>query len=405
MTGFIYVTATGIIVPDTGTTKSEVQAEFVAALGADLVLDDATPQGRLIDVEVAARDAYVRTMAEFANQINPNVAVGTFLEAICGLHGVQPVIATYSVASNCILTGSEGTFVPASSRVSSATGDIFSTVNDVTIGVGGTVTVDVVAIVAGGVVAAADSITKIIDGILGWTAITNPAAAVEGVAASTDQSLRIERKQLLSIMSKGTSEAIQSNVKGVTGVISLQQRENPSSGNENVDGVHMTPHSTWVCVQGGSDEDVALALFKSKQSGSPWTSGTGNGAPVTVNVTDPNSGQVYPVLFTRGTEIPIIVRVTISMGTTTADPNVTIPAAIFEYAAGTMPGEVGFVLGADASPFELAGAISRNTPGVFVKNVEVGTVASPIYGNTPVAIDLWEYASIAGSNIIILVVA
>lgn len=405
MAGYNYTTANGIIVPDTSTTKADVQTEYTQAFGPDLVLDDATPQGRLIDIETTARDQFVRTMAEFANQINPNVATGVFLESICGLHGIQTIVATFSLASGCILSGTTGTFIPQGSRVATTAGAVFQTLSDVTIGAGGTVTVDMQAQQIGAVVAAAGTLTQILDGVLGWTAATNPTDAVVGLDELTDADLRLLRKALLSQLAKATSEAIKSNVMAVEGVRSVQQRENPSASTATIDGVVMPAHSTWVVVQGGADADIALALFKSKQSGSPWTPGTGNGTPVTVLVTDPFSGQVYTIQFNRGIAIPVAARVTVSQGTANVDPTVAVPDAILNYADGKVPGEVGFVLGAYVSPFELAGAISIANPGLFVHKVEIGTVASgPTFSVNEIPIELWQYATIGSGSITTIIV-
>ena len=63
MASYDYLTETGLIVPNTSTTKADVQQEYISVFGADLNLDDATPQGRLIDVETVARDGVVRLVA------------------------------------------------------------------------------------------------------------------------------------------------------------------------------------------------------------------------------------------------------------------------------------------------------------------------------------------------------
>ena len=82
-----YLTESGVIVPDTADTRNEVVSEWRNALGQDLITDDETPQGLLINAETIARQEVARNNANIANQINPDLAEGVFLDAIWALTG------------------------------------------------------------------------------------------------------------------------------------------------------------------------------------------------------------------------------------------------------------------------------------------------------------------------------
>ena len=405
MASYDYLTETGLIVPNTSTTKADVQQEYISVFGADLNLDDATPQGRLIDVETVARDGVVRLVAETTNMINPDVSAGVFLESICSLHAIVAAKETFSYANGLIFTGTPGTIINSGSRVGTATGDQFQILNALTIGAGGTITGDVQAVVGGPIVAPAGSITQIVDGTLGWTAVTNPTDAIVGTSAETELALRQRRKRMLSYLSRGTNASIQANVRAVQNVRDVVSRENPSATTTIIDSVTLTPHSTWVCVLGGVDSDIGSALVASKQSGSPYTAGVSNGIPVTVVVIDPWSGQNYDVTFVRAEEIPMAVKVTVSAGTSTANLQLATIDSIIRYATGQMPQDEGLVLGIDVSPYELSAAINYDNPGFFVRNVEVGSVASgPTLSTSVYPIELWQLATIATGNIQVVVV-
>src|SRR6185437_453506 len=75
----------GIILVDSALIQAQVEAEYRALFGNDLSLDANTPQGMLITAEVLARIAVADNNAALANQINPNVAGGIFLDAILAL--------------------------------------------------------------------------------------------------------------------------------------------------------------------------------------------------------------------------------------------------------------------------------------------------------------------------------
>ncbi|MBP3932282.1 MAG: hypothetical protein J6D44_00175, partial [Pseudomonas sp.] len=85
MADYNYIVSTGVIVPDTASLRSEVEAEYKSVLGADLPVTPETPQGVLITAEVESRDGMVRNNAELANQINPDIAGGVWLDAIWAL--------------------------------------------------------------------------------------------------------------------------------------------------------------------------------------------------------------------------------------------------------------------------------------------------------------------------------
>ena len=72
----------GVIVPDTADILETVQGEFQQALGSDISLEEATPQGRLIDTEVTSRRATIDFCANIANVlINISMSTGTALDA------------------------------------------------------------------------------------------------------------------------------------------------------------------------------------------------------------------------------------------------------------------------------------------------------------------------------------
>lgn len=397
-----YLTTTGVIVPDTSTLKSDVQVEYTDQFGPTLLLEDDTPQGRLIDVEVTARTGVVSITAETANQINPNVASGIFLKDICALHDVVAEPNAETILPNCVLTGSAGTVVPSGSRIADQDGNYYRLVANATIGVGGTVTADFQAAEYGPLNPAVNTVQIITDGIFGWVGVTNPQmASVVGSFETTDAELRLDRIALLSKLAKGPVEAIHSNVLLQAGVRWLTSRDNYSSAQVVIDGVTIPPSGTWVCVQGGVDDDVAHAILSSKQTGSPLTAGVGNGTQVFVEIQDPISGQVYPVIFTRPDQLRLIARVTVGSGSA-VDPSTAVPDAFVKYANGQLDGERGFVVGATVSPFECAAALNVQLPDLFFRKVELALFGNALsVAEVPVA--LWQYASLAAGDVTVVI--
>lgn len=397
MADYEYIESSGVIVPDTETLLEGVQDDFRAVFGQDMPVDPETPQGVLITMLTAERRGVVENNAELANQINPNLAGGVFLDAIGALTGLERTGATYSTIAGVTVGGVSGTIIPAGYRCSTTNGDEFQTASQVTIGVGGTAEVDFVAVEAGPVSAAANTLDTIVDSVLGWETVDNDNAAVVGVAEESDAAYRLRRKRTLALQGISVSEAITSALYATDGVQSLQYRENTSNVSDTIDGILLVAHSIWVCVNGGTDEDIAETLLREKTAGAAW-----NGSESVV-VEDEASGQAYTVLFDRPVQVPITCRVTVGAGSYTGDLEQAVKEAIVAYADGEVDGEEGFVVGGDVSPFEIAAAVNSEVSGVYVGKVELDYVDTPAgWVTEELAIAIDEIATITENAIIVV---
>jgi hypothetical protein len=363
---FQYITSQGVIVPDTADIREQVISEWKAAFGQDLDTNPETPQGVMITAEIETRDSVARNNADLANQINPDLAGGVFLDAIWSLTRGGRLAATRSVVTGVILTGQSGTNIEQGAQASvDGSGDIFELVATVTIGDDHQALGTFRALDFGPIKAPAGQLKNIVSGVLGWETITNPANAVEGRLKESDIAARRRRRNTLALQSVALSEAIISRLYDTEGVASLSYRENISNVPAVIDGVELKPHSIYVCVDGGSDLDVAQALLDTKSLGAGW-----NGS-VSISVTDDASGQPYRVEFDRPEVVPIFIRVAARFNN--LDGQRVIPDAIMTYVTGGLEGDAGFVVGNDVSPFELASAVNQVEPRIFVKKVEIST--------------------------------
>jgi len=386
-----YIASTGTIVPDTSSLLSGVQSEFKAVFGDDLVVTPDTPQGVLITAETLARNDVLANNAQLANQINPNLAGGVYLDALLALTGMQRTSARRSTVT-ATLTGEADTVIPAGSQAKTAAGDIFETISTVVIGSGGSVSAQFQSAEYGAIPCASGALTMIVSGILGWETVTNPSAAIPGAAEQSDKSARALRRNTLAFQGLALPEAITSALYAVEGVKSLTFRENTGDTTATIDGVSMVAHSIFVCVDGGTDADVAAAILENKSSGSNWNGST------TVSVVEPVSGQTYNVKFQRPAVISIAMQVTIKRGTATA-----VKAAIMDYVQGNLDGEDGFIVGASVSPFEIASAINRANPSIYVQKVEVSLASSISWSTSEIAIAINQIASTTESLITVIV--
>ena len=396
MANFKFINSTGVVQADTSQAQADVQAEYRGVFGEDFIVDPATPEGRLIAAEITSRQSVSRNNALLANQFNPNQAEGNFLDAIYALFGGERDQQTRSVAQ-CTCGGVAGTVIPAGTRARSTAGDIWRTATAATIAASGSVSVSFQADEFGPILASAGSITQIVDNsVLGWETVTNPVAAVAGQNTQSDAQTRLQRISQLAIQGRTTPESVQSRLADVQGYGSHQFRENTSSQTQTIDGIQLAPHSIWVCVSGGSNADVASSLARSKSDGAAF-----NGA-VAVPFVDASSGQTSTVRFDRPTAVSLGIRVTIR-ATSGADVSQEVVQAVLRYASGQVSGERGFVVGVDATPFEIAAAVNSEVSGVFVRTVELTTTPnSPNWSTDPVSISINQIPTIQESAITVV---
>lgn len=397
MADYQYVQATGVIVPDTADILTEVQGEYREVFGGDLIVTTDTPQGVLIATDTEIRDAVARNNATLANQFNPDLSGGIFLDSLWAIMGGSRVKATRTLVPGVLLTGVPGTIIPAGSqaRIGEA---YFETLAAVTLSPSGSVTTAMRALEVGPVAAPVNQLNQIASSVLGWEGVTNPLPGILGIAREGDIPARRRRRKTLALLGVGTVQAVYSRLNDTEGVVDALVRENYDNVPKVVDGVTLKANSVYAVVYGGADLDVATSLLASKSAGAGW-----NGAAV-VPVTEPLSQQIYEVQFDRPTLVPLWARFTIKATAATVNPQGAVRMATLAYAEGGLDGEDGFVIGGDVSPFELAGAVNTLTPGIYVQKVELSTDGVS-YSVAEVPISIQQMAVITEGRVSVVVSA
>lgn len=395
MADYQYQIDTGVIVPDMSQTLSEVAAEFRAVFGQSLSVDPSTPQGMLITRIAEMRDSVARNNCDVANQINPNVAGGVFLDALVGLHFGQRRAASRSTVTATV-TGTNGTVVPKGSVAKTTLGARFETMYAVTIS--GSTSVQMQAIETGPVGADAGTLTKIETAISGWSTVTNTLAATLGRDVESDAQLRSRRLDMLGTQSTSTIAAIRSRLSAqVGGLISHAVVDNPTLSAKTIKGVSIAAKSIAVFTAGGASADIARAIYNTTPAGVPTVGAT------TVNVADTVvSGYSTPIKYTDAATVPVLVKVTVD--TSPLDLQTIIPELVVDYANGEGATPRNFVIGGDVLPFEIASYINSREPSINIRNVEI-TKASPVsWSNSPITIDLNQIPTIQLSSVTVVLV-
>lgn len=356
-----YINLTGAILEDTSEVQEQIVEEYKTAFNnQDLVTTPDTPQGALIATETIARTSLLANNAKLANQINPEIAAGIFLDAIGALTNTSRTSSTKTTVTATI-TGQSGTIVNAGSQAKSGN-NIFEIVNNTTIPVSGTIDAEFQAIELGAIVCAAGTLTQIETAVLGWETVTNANAGITGLEKESDSVFRRFRKETLANQGVALPFSIRSNVRLVEGVKSLSFLENITSNTIVKENITLLPHSIFLCIDGGSDEDIAFALYNAKTLGANYNGDT------SIEINPPDSDAPYIATFKRPDLINIYIRITAKVISTGENAVTTVKEAILNYANG-LTEDSGFCVGNDVSSFELSASTSIQT-GFFVTSVE-----------------------------------
>jgi hypothetical protein len=400
-----YVEETGLIVPDTSTLLTEVQGEYTGAFGAGMNTDSSTPQGILIAGETEARAEVVQNNATVANQINPNVAGGVFLDAIAALTGLQRTPDTFTLVEDVLLTGAQNSIVPAGAQAATTAGDLFTLNEQVELtvfnGTTWTGTGDFTAVEPGPIPcgAAGAGLTSVETDVLGWETVSNANAGTLGTLQQLDVPFRQLRRNTLALQGVALIEAILSGISNISGVIGRQGLENYTNADATIEGIFLLANSIWVCVDGGTAQDIATVLLQKKSMGANW-----NGAQ-SLAVIEPASGQAYTVLWDVPTLVPLLAQVTVKQGTYVGNPALDVNAAVVAFAANQIEGLQGFTVGESASPFEIAAAIQQQCPGIYVKSVQLALFSgTPTYAPAEIAMAINQKATLNQAGVTVILV-
>ncbi|MHB1865550.1 MAG: baseplate J/gp47 family protein [Candidatus Saccharimonadales bacterium] len=262
-------------------------------------------------LSVVANTAYQACLGLQAayNQRAPSTALGSGLDALVSLNGIQRLAATYSTAPGTA-TGTAGTVI-TNGLVQDNAGNTWSLPTTVVIGSGGTVGVTATCQTPGPVAAAIGAISSILTPISGWTSFTNTSAATLGSSVETDSALRARQAISTAQPSQTVLEGLQGALAALGGVTRFKVYEN-DTGSPDSNGL---PAHSVTCVVDGTATEQAIAQTIWTYKG-PGSLANGN---ITVDVTD-QYGVVTPMSFDTPTYrlVDVVVSVTQLTGYTSS---------------------------------------------------------------------------------------
>jgi len=326
-------------VPKTENEYFDDEIELYQSIDPDWNLDASSPDGLkaasdaevFVNLDEAAQAAY--------NSKDPNKARDLELNIVSSITGVKRDDGSPSTISNVTMTGVNGTIIPAGSTIQSSFDETqWVTDAEVTI-TGGVGSTTVTAVDNGATAADIDTITVIVDSVGGWQTVTNTVVAALGKDRETNAALRLRREITVGRPGNNQIDSMLGELGAVDNIGRFKIYENDTNA---TDANGLPAHSIAVLAEGGTDADVALAIYVKKNPGVFLHPAS---TPVVVNVQSPvHPTNTKDITFSRPVGDPMTVVVAITNdGTLVASTEQDVKDSILEYINGTLiPADEGF---------------------------------------------------------------
>ena len=304
----IFNSKTGFDVTEIDDLREQIASEWQEAFKEKdrplLNTDPETPQGQIIDSQVATVNQKDSEVLYLAQQFDPRTAEGRFQNALAEIYFIKRKSAINSYAI-CTLNGRAGTQISAGALIESEIdGTQWSLDQDITIPANETITAKFTCLTEGAISASSGTLTKIVTTVTGWDTVTN-ATAIVGSLEESQSAFEKRRKDSVSLNARSTVNAVYANVAQCDGVIAVYAVDNKKNISETIDNYTLTPHSIFVSVIGGENADIAKAIYDNLSAGCDYNGNT------SVDITNEYSGAVETVKFYRPDVFNIFVKVQI----------------------------------------------------------------------------------------------
>jgi uncharacterized phage protein gp47/JayE len=393
------ITAAGLTVPSFTDIQSSLISSYRAIYGSSTYLGNDSADYQWISALSLKLSDNCGLCQLAYNARSPLTAIGADLDSVVKINGLARLS---SAPSTVILTlsGVPGTVV-GNAVVADVNGVLWQLPTSVTIGIGGTVNSTATCQQNGPIQALPNTVNTPVGGFTaGWTAVTNPNAANVGTPVESDSNLRARQSISVALPSQTRVEGTEADLRAVPGVTHVSVLENQTNV---TDSYGNTGHSITCVVQGGTDLDIATAIYNNKSIGCNTMAVTDSGAlaaQVIVPITDPSSGVITNIGFIRAVSVPIYVDMDIHPLTAAYNSAMqdAIKAAVANYLNSLQIGE-------EVTQSALYGAAlsvmpDLTKPDFSIRAMRLGTAPSPT-GTTDLVLAFYQLSSGDPANVTI----
>lgn len=317
--------SSGPVAPQPQAVLEGVRQDWVEAAGVDLDFAHDTPQGQLVASQAAVVEQKNAEFLFLANQFDPDQAEGRWQDALAKIYFLERKEAKPTLVT-CLCTGLSGTVISTAALVQSDEGDLFSPVQQGIIPASGQLRLQFRSVETGPVPAEAGTVNRIYKAVPGWDTVTNPEPGSLGRYVEDRLTFEERRRESVAKNGQGSVASIYGEIANLADVVDVKVRENTGPEAREINGMIVPGHGIVACVAGGTDVEIAQAIFAKKSGGCDM----GGNTEHIVRWVDPYGDTVpYPVRFERPGNLAFRFRVALYVTTDTpADIKSRIPAAM-----------------------------------------------------------------------------
>ena len=394
----ISITSTGASTPQSDAVLAGVIADLNNAFGGNLnITTTGTPQSYLAENITDNITTYQAAFIYLLSMFDPATSEGRWQDAIGRLYFLVRNQATATVVQ-CSLIGQPSVTIPAGVLATDGTYNYVSS-GPITFSSGGTATANFYCTTSGSIPCPAGSLNRVAQAVSGWDAINNTSDGIIGSNVENRIDFEFRRQQSVAANAKNSVGSIRGTVVEVLNVVDCFVYENFTSSPVSVGATSYSvlANSVYVAAIGGTDLDIATAIFTKKSLGCNTNGNT------TITVTD-NDSMSYPkptysIKFERPNSLPIYMIVNIgNHASVPSDITSQVQNVILSAFNGTDGGDR-VRIASDLYASRFYAGISSISPFVKIVSVFIGTSSSPT--GTEVAVGIDQIPTITTANIIV----
>lgn len=268
------LTALGLTISTLQELVDELTAEMQAIYGADINVDPNSPDGQMINIFAQAAEDILEVLLDSYNTFSVQGAYGTTLDQRVALNGIARRQGTYTLTDVSVTTNQALTLTGQDALISDPTATVFTVQDDngnqfqlidtYVFASADTQSLAFKAVDIGAVETTPNTITNQSTTVLGVTAVNNPTPATSvGVNEETDAQLKIRQAASFSLASTGPADAVEAALQATADILDAYVLENFTNAEVNT----IPAHSIWAIVLGGTDADIAQAIYSKKGIG------------------------------------------------------------------------------------------------------------------------------------------
>lgn len=297
-------TPTGITIDRMEDIFDKIIADLKSYWGDNIKTDPQSSIGARVTIFSEAIADQNELIEAVVSAFQPSKATGVYLSELVKLNGITRNEAEFSTVALTLTANSAGTTVPAGSLVADPdTGVQFAIDSPVVIPPSGiALGISATAVDSGPVVAEAGTLTQIVNPVYGWALVNNPADAIVGFNEESDTELRARREVAASQTASSGVRGIYTAIADIQEVTDVYVHDNKGT---TTDSFGVPAGHIWAIVEGGSNADIAEAIF------SRLAAGIGMFGSTTHLLADAVTGQTYAIKFSRPTEVDIYISMTL----------------------------------------------------------------------------------------------